>query len=186
MAYKGFSPYDRYDKGKTLSEKELTEIKRGDIRWIRNPLSNTGNEIGKTRPAIIVSNNSNNKNYETVEIVFLTTNERYESEYHLTLESTQAGEAKGSVALCEQVATVCKDRVGNLLGRMGDAEMLLIEERIIKGLDIAPRFAPQVPDAQIKILPQMETENVEAIKCERDFYKREYENLLNRLLSKAV
>jgi mRNA interferase MazF len=186
MAYKGFSPYDRNDKGKTLSEKELTEVRRGDIRWIRNPMSATGAEIGKTRPAIIVSNDENNKNYETVEIVYLTTNERYKSDYHLTLESSQAGEAKGSTALCEQVFTVCKDRVGNLLGKMGSAEMLLVEERILKGLAIEIPVANN--DAQIKLFPQFdEPEDYAAVKCERDFYKREYENLLDRLLvTKAV
>ena len=47
------------------------DIRRGDIFYIKNDDNAVGFEQKKTRPAIIVSNNANNRASGVVEIVYL-------------------------------------------------------------------------------------------------------------------
>lgn len=53
--------------------------KRGEIWYIENDCDFIGREVGYTRPAIIVSNDTNNKFSSVVEVVYLTTNQKKET-----------------------------------------------------------------------------------------------------------
>ena len=53
------------------------DIRRGDIFYIKNDDNAVGFEQKKTRPAIIVSNNANNRASGVVEIVYLTTSQKH-------------------------------------------------------------------------------------------------------------
>ena len=94
---------------------------RGEVYYVYP----TGNEIGSEqhagRPAIIVSNNHNNKNSSTLEIVYLTTREKKPMQTHVHINA--AGKLQESTALCEQIFTVDKLRLNDYIGQLCDKEM---------------------------------------------------------------
>ena len=49
------------------------DVKRGEIYYISRGGYNTGSEQQADRPGVIVSNDKNNKNSQTLEVVYLTT-----------------------------------------------------------------------------------------------------------------
>ncbi len=161
-----------------------SNVKRGDIYWIYNPQSASAGEIGKTRPAIVISKRENNKMLNTIEVVFLTTNERYESEYHHIITSHTAGESVGSTVLCEQITTVAKERVGNYIGYIEQDEMAEIEELFLNalGVELAEDDECEVEEATFK----EEKEEHFDYEFERDFYKERYEELLGIVMDKLT
>lgn len=98
-------------------------IKRGDIFHIMGtPNRNTthGSEQWPDRPAVIVSNNLNNKYSPVVEVVYLTGRTKQRLPTHVRINSAEIP----SVALCEQVNSVSVDRLGNPMGVCTEGEML--------------------------------------------------------------
>ena len=86
-------------------------IKRGDIYFITG-IEATGSEQGGERPAVIVSNDTGNK------YVYINSAER------------------PSIALCEQIVTVCKSRLERYIGSVTVAEMRRIDRALSTSLGI--------------------------------------------------
>ena len=78
------------------------DVKRGEIYYISRGGYNTGSEQQADRPGVIVSNDKNNKNSQTLEVVYLTTRPKNELPTHCTIRST----GRVSTVLCEQIHTV--------------------------------------------------------------------------------
>ena len=78
------------------------DVKRGEIYYISRGGYNTGSEQQADRPGVIVSNDKNNKNSQTLEVVYLTTQPKNELPTHCTIRST----GRVSTVLCEQIHTV--------------------------------------------------------------------------------
>lgn len=93
----------------------------------------TGSEQGGGRPAIIVSNDVGNEYSSVVEVVFLTTREKKPLPTHVKIVSSKCP----SVALCEQIETVDKGRIGSYINEVSQAELKGIEKAILISLDIA-------------------------------------------------
>jgi mRNA interferase MazF len=100
-------------------------IARGDVYWVS--LDPTiGSEIQKTRPAVIVSNNSCNRHGLRVVVLPITSN----------TESFHPGEAPVSVgkqsgrALGDQRRSVDKARIGSKVGSLAASEMQRIDEAL--------------------------------------------------------
>lgn len=93
----------------------------------------TGSEQGGGRPAIIVSNDVGNEFSRVVEVVFLTTREKKPLPTHVKINSSRCP----SIALCEQIETVDKERIGNYINEISQAELKGIEKAILISLDIA-------------------------------------------------
>ena len=151
-------------------------MKRGDIHYIEDTRTSVGSEQRAGRPAIIVSNDANNKYSETVEVVFLTTAPKHDLPTHVTIRGTH----KVSTALCEQITSVSIERIGSYLAACTDKEMEALELAMAISLDIpdsTPQETPQV-DALCKKL-EAELTNV---KLERDTYKRMYDDIINKLV----
>ena len=152
---------------------------RGEVYYVYP----TGNEIGSEqhagRPAIIVSNNQNNKNSSTLEIVYLTTREKRPMQTHVHINA--AGKLQESTAICEQIFTVDKLRLNDYIGQLCDKEMQDIEFGLIVSLGLdnylskpkpveapavaavpVPVAAPSVPDTK---------EELEKLRVQRDTYK---------------
>lgn len=104
-------------------------IRRGDIYYINNNRGQVGSEMKKDRPAVIVSNDMNNRYSNEVTVVFLTTQPKKDMSTHVKIRST----GRTSVALCEAPTTIDKKRVNNFMGRASYSEMRAIS----RGLDIA-------------------------------------------------
>ena len=105
------------------------DVKRGEIYYISRGGYNTGSEQQADRPGVIVSNNKNNKNSQTLEVVYLTTQPKNELPTHCTIRST----GRVSTVLCEQIHTVAVERIGKYIGVCTAQEM----QNIASGLMIS-------------------------------------------------
>ncbi len=82
----------------------------GDVYYIER-FETCGSEQYSDRPAVIVSNELNNRYSSTVEIVYLTTQPKEDLPTHATIYST----GRLSTVLCEQITTVDVSRIKNYL-----------------------------------------------------------------------
>lgn len=90
----------------------MTPIKRGEVFWIDELEIKGNNEIGKNRLAVVVSNNDFNYHNGNIQVAYLTSQPKKDSQYHVKLDYL----GTPSTILCEQVTTVSVERVG---GRNG-------------------------------------------------------------------
>ena len=100
-------------------------MKRGEVWWVAFDPA-VGSEIQKTRPAIIVSNDSANRNLKRVVVVPLTTN----------TSRVFPGEARVSVAgefckaMSDQLMAADKMRLKEKLATLSKSDMLEVEQAI--------------------------------------------------------
>jgi mRNA interferase MazF len=106
-------------------------MKRGEIWWVNFDPS-VGGEIQKQRPAIIVSNDTSNKYLNRVQVVPVTSkvDKLYPSEAYITVAGKQGK------AMADQLATVSKQRLINLIGRVTQMEIQEIERAIRTQLEL--------------------------------------------------
>lgn len=111
-------------------------INRGDIWYIGNGYPAVGSEQRPGRPAVVVSNQQNNKYGEVVEVIYLTTAPKRDLPTHVTIRSS----GRVSTALCEQISTVSVERLGNYCGHVSDSELTAIENAMLisLGIQLAP------------------------------------------------
>lgn len=106
---------------------------RGEIYWVAlDP--GRGTEIRKTRPAIVISNDSCNRYGSRVVVLPLTSN----------VESLYPGEARVQVrgaparALGDQLRSIDKSRLRSRIGALGREELLDVEEAVRITLALSP------------------------------------------------
>lgn len=106
-------------------------MNRGDVYFIDFDPA-VGEEIQKTRPAVIVSNDSINAKLQRVQVIPITSNiEKIYSNEAPVLVSGKHGKA-----LASQLTTVSKQRIGQKLGRLNQIEMAAIDKAIFWQLDL--------------------------------------------------
>lgn len=107
-------------------------MKRGEV-WRVEFDPAIGSEIRKTRPAVIVSNDTANKYMARVQVIPLSSNidRVYPSETVITL----AGQK--SKAMADQIMTADKLRLKDMLGKLNQADMRAVETviKIQLGMD---------------------------------------------------
>lgn len=101
------------------------EYHRGEIFFI-NEGESSGSEQGGARPGIIVSNDVGNKHAPIVEVVYLTSREKKLMPTHVKIKSSPIP----SIALCEQIETVYKKRIGKYLAKATMDEMKRIDKAL--------------------------------------------------------
>jgi mRNA interferase MazF len=106
------------------------EIRRGEIYWARMD-SGLGSEQGIYRPVVIVSSDEGNEKCPTVIGVWCTSQYKYGKLYVPIVT-----EGKQARAICSQLVTLDKVRLGRNMGYVTDEEMSEIEEGILRALGI--------------------------------------------------
>lgn len=146
-------------------------IKRGEIYFVEMTMGTQGCEYSGGRPAIIVSNNKGNEFSDAVEVVYLTSKPKKPMPTHVPIMCDVP-----STALCEQVYTVSKERLGGYKGRCSDAEMAEVDKALLVSLGIETEVQPTVVVAA-------SDQSVEQAKLEteRNLYKQLYNSLLEKI-----
>ena len=109
----------------------MSPVRRGDVYWVK--LDPTiGSEIQKTRPAIVVSNDSCNRYGQRVVVLPLISN----------VETVYLGEAlvevgaKPARAIGDQIRAVDKRRLRRRLGRVSAADLSQVDQALRVTLDL--------------------------------------------------
>lgn len=98
---------------------------RGEVWWVEFDPS-VGSEVKKTRPAVIVSNDSANRNLARVVVVPLTSN----TGRIYPGESVVSVGGQTSKAMADQIMAADKIRLKNRLGILSKTDLLGVEEVI--------------------------------------------------------
>lgn len=168
-----------------------------------------GSEQFADRPAVVVSNDENNKHSGVIEVVYMTTQPKTDLPTHVTVRST----GRLSTVLCEQVSSVSTDRVNNYIGQVSEQEMknidiaLMISLQLSGGGKTSKQYNETIQKQQEEIeyyrnkiqamqqsLEEKKTEKpqgaagetseiVVRLETERNTYKALYEQLFERMLN---
>lgn len=188
----------------------MDDIRRGEIFYIaRGGGATNGSEQFADRPAVVVSNDENNKHSGVIEVVYMTTQPKTDLPTHVTVRST----GRLSTVLCEQVSSVSTDRVNNYIGQVSEQEMknidiaLMISLQLSGGGKTSKQYNETIQKQQEEIeyyrnkiqamqqsLGEKKTEKpqeaagetseiVVRLETERDTYKALYEQLFERMLN---
>lgn len=110
----------------------MSDIRRGEIFYIARGGASCGSEQYADRPAVVVSNDENNKHSGIIEVAYLTTQPKTELPTHVTIRST----GRVSTVLCEQVTSVSVERVNNYIGQVSEQEMKKIDIALMISLQL--------------------------------------------------
>lgn len=116
-----------------------TVYRRGQVYYVAQSQA-AGSEQAGGRPAVIVSSDTGNGHSPTVEVVYLTTQKKHYLPTHVQIDST----ARPSTALCEQIQTICKDRLGRYIGTVSPQEMAGIDEALLISLGLKQPYKKNV------------------------------------------
>jgi mRNA interferase MazF len=100
-----------------MNGKSIIYPKRGEI-WQVSLEPVAGHEIGKTRPALIISNDKNNEYSSTVTLIPIT-------------GSVESGLPLDSKLKCNQIRTIDKSRLSKVVGEIPDEIINKVEKAIL-------------------------------------------------------
>ena len=92
-------------------------FKRGTLYWVKlDPIE--GSEIGKRRPAVIMSNDINNQFANTVTIVPITTSTKKVYPFEVFIAKGVGNLKEDSKVNANQIRTIDKKRIGEKIGTL--------------------------------------------------------------------
>lgn len=111
-------------------------MKRGDIYMAGlDPV--VGSEQGGTRPVVIIQNDAGNQHAPTVIVIPLTASTHKPAlPTHAIIPMGEGGLWRTSIALCEQVRTLEKTRLGRKLGTLKPDSLHAVEQALQISLDM--------------------------------------------------
>ncbi len=114
----------------------MMDFKRGDVVLVNFNPQKKGEEIGKTRPAIIISNTSLNEILDLVSVVAMTTNLIEDSEPLRVRINKRDLLKQDSDAMIEQLRSLSKSRISRKLTTLTCRELEKIEYGIKNMLNL--------------------------------------------------
>ena len=148
------------------------EIERGQVYYISAD-THTGAEIGMYRPGVVISSTERNEKSSVVTIVYASTGRGHDNESVLVpLPSSY----KRSVAVCDQIFTVDKSRVGRFMFKVTDFEMFQIETALGKILKLGNGLESAEEETS------SENDKLYKLHMEAEMYKRLYEKAMSQLV----
>lgn len=107
--------------------------KRGHIYWVRIP----GEPGAKRRPALVVSPDVRNRLASDVIVVPVSSVVR-DAPTHVRLRTREGGLPRESVAKCEQITTLRRDRLGSrpIGSHLAPARMVEVEKAILRAIGL--------------------------------------------------
>ena len=103
------------------------EVYRGDVFYIRNVKDYFTGDNKPERPAIVVSNDTGNHFSQLIEVVFLTS----KTDMKMLPTHVEIICKVPSIAKCEQIETVSKDRLVAFIRSCNASEMAAIDEALM-------------------------------------------------------
>jgi len=98
-------------------------MNRGDIYWVDlNPTQ--GSEINKSRPCVVISATPINRARRTVVVIPLSTSAQARPPLTIAVSCLN----KMVVAVCDQIRTIDKSRMGNLAGSLSAHDLSALED----------------------------------------------------------
>ncbi len=105
----------------------MTVYERGTIVLVNFNPQKKADEVGKIRPAIIISDTMLNDVLDLVSVVAMTTNLIDDAQPLRIRISSRDSLKSDSDAMIEQLRCVSKVRIGECIGRLSDEEMQKVE-----------------------------------------------------------
>lgn len=104
--------------------------RRGEI-WFVSLDPVIGHEIGKKRPAVVLSNDTNNQYADTVTVIPITSRTERIYPFEILLLKKESSLPKDSKAKCNQIRTIDKKRLVKLVGRLPFEKMQALEKAVL-------------------------------------------------------
>ena len=100
-------------------------MRRGEVWWVEFDPA-IGSEIRKTRPAVIISNDSANRHIERVVVIPVTSNagRQYPGEAVICING------QDNKAMADQIMSADKSRLKNKLCVLSKTDMLAVEDAV--------------------------------------------------------
>lgn len=108
---------------------------KGEI-WLVSLETVVGHEIGKTRPALVISNDRNNQFADTVTILPIISKTEKIYPFEVLLLKEEANLPKDSKMKSNQIRTIDKKRLVGFLGKVTKEKLIEIEQALLIHLGI--------------------------------------------------
>lgn len=122
-------------------------VYKGEIFYIKKGGRVTGSEQFAERPAVVVSNDIGNVHSNAIEVVYLTSQSKKELPTHAKVMCSVP-----STALCEQIHTVSKERLGSYIRTCTEKEMNDIDAALMISLGLNGEDKAQNNSAEVEQL----------------------------------
>ena len=159
-------------------ERREEEIYRGEIYYVYPSGGGAGSEQAAGRPAIVVSNDKANQYSPVIEMVYLTTQPKNSLPTHVDITSA----VRPSIALCEQVHSVAKNRIGGFIAKCTDREMAMIDGALCVSLGIELQATPELQKAIPPTAKPADDDEKQALRRDVELWKGLYHGLLDKLI----
>lgn len=157
-------------------------IRRGEIYYV-SLFDTVGSEQRPGRPALVVSNNLNNKHSEVFEVVYLTRQNKVDLPTHVII--TDECKCTGSTILCEQITSISKEKFGDYVCRLSDRTMNQVDRSLAISIGIDYLFEDVADKQAVEVKEVAVTAEVNSTEKDLEFafnhIKQENTTLRSRL-----